>query len=182
MFIHKSHSKNELVKICEAYNFNINNPRQYRKIDLSALIVDYMNQLEYIEPNDDYYFCDKTDLELFLINVNPKKRLTIKEKSKVIDLCKRIKHYCRNGFHDNINGFRTIQDVYEKAEYIKPYGDIPSVRKAIRELNNQHYKLYNIEPIISKHIQQELDNKHKLKSNGCYKLEIKHHKVIVSFS
>ena len=73
MFIHKSHSKNELVKICEAYNFNINNPRQYRKIDLSALIVDYMNQLEYIEPNDDYYFCDKTDLELFLINVNPKK-------------------------------------------------------------------------------------------------------------
>ena len=181
MFIHKSHSKNELVKIVEAFHIPITNPRQYRKIDLSALIMDRLNQTEFIIPCDDYWFGTLIDLKHYLLNINPKKILTIKEKSNVINICKRIKHYCRNGLHVDINGFGSVEDVYKEAEYIKKYGDIPSVRKSIRELNNSNHKLYTIEPIVSLHVQKELAKKEQLRQKCVYKCEIKYGTFYVTF-
>ena len=36
--IHKSHSKNEIVKIIQACDIDIPNPKKFRKIDLSKLL------------------------------------------------------------------------------------------------------------------------------------------------
>ena len=181
MFIHKSHSKNELVKIVEAFHIPITNPRQYRKIDLSALIMDRLNQTEFIIPCDDYWFGTLIDLKHYLLNINPKKILTIKEKSNVINICKRIKHYCRNGLDTATNGYDSIEDVYSEAEYIKKYGNIPSVRKALRELNSQDCLLYIIEPVISPHVVKELAQKEELKKRGKYKYTYKRGTFCLSF-
>ena len=82
MIIHKSHSKSELVKIVELFYIDISNPRQYRKIELSALISNHLEQIESLEIDDDnpYFFTNIIDLKYYLINVNPKKILTIKQR------------------------------------------------------------------------------------------------------
>ena len=181
MKIHKSHSKLELVKIVESFDIPIINPRQFRKTDLSALIVNKLNQMEYIIPCEYFWFCNLIDLKLYLQTINPKKIISVKEKSNIIDICRRIKHYCHNGSHIEINRFKNIDDVYTAGEYIKKYGDIPSVRKSIRELNNSNHKLYTIEPIVSLHVQKELAKKEQLRQKGVYKCEIKHGTFYVTF-
>ena len=181
MFIHKTHSKNELVKIVEAFRIPITNPRQFRKVDLSALIVDRLTQMEYIVPCEEFWFCNITDLKLFLVRINPKKVLTIKEKNKVISICKKIKHYCRNGSDMEINGYKDISGVYEDAEYIKRYGDIPSVRKSLRELNKQYNRLYEIEPVVSPHVKKQLEQKECLRQKGLFKYGVEHGHFVLVF-
>ena len=165
MIIHKSHSKNELVHLINRYNININNPKQYRKVDLSALLVDRIKKLDCIEPVEDLPHLNLIELKLYLIKIHPNKILTIKEKHNVIYTCKKIKHFCRNGYNVSFTDYPTIDDVYNDAVYIKPYGDIPSVRKALIELNDNPHKPYCIDPVISPYCLRELEMRHKLKQS-----------------
>ena len=148
MFVHKSHSKNELIKIIKCFNLKINNPFKFRKIELSALIVHCLNNLISIEPCEEFFICNLIDLKLYLNTHNPNKMLSVKEKKDIIQICKKIKNYCKKGIHFN-NHYCDIEDVYKDANYIKHYGDIPSVRKCLRDLNHLHYKKELIEPMMS---------------------------------
>jgi hypothetical protein len=75
MIIHKSHSKLELVKIIIELNIKIKNPRQYKKIDLSALLIDQLDIVDNIKPSINLPFNNIIDLKYYLINVNPNKTL-----------------------------------------------------------------------------------------------------------
>jgi len=173
MFIHKSHSKKELINIINSYNIKIKYPQQYKKIELSALLVDALKHMDNIVPCDDLPFLCIIDLKLYLTKLNPKKQLSIKDKSKVILTTKKIKHFCRNGYN--------INDLYEDALMISHYGDIPSVRKCISELNQYPNKIQDIKCIISPYTQKELDLKQKLRRQRIYKCEIKHGHFVVRF-
>jgi len=179
--IHKSHSKNELVKIIESCEIDIKNPRKYRKTDLSILLNDKLKIIEFIKPNEDLCIYNLTDLRYYLSIVNPKKRLSIKEKNKVILICKKIKHLSRNSFLLSETEYKDMNEVFIDAEYICNFGDIPSVRKAIRDLNNYTFLKKPFEPKLSDIMKKELDMKQKLKQTAIYKCEIKQGKFIIEF-
>ena len=181
MFIHKSHSKKELINIIRIYNIKIKYPQQYKKVEVCALLVDQLKQMDNIVPCDDLPFLCIIDLKLYLTKLNPKKQLSIKDKSKVILITKKIKHFCRNGYNIDITDYQNINDLFEEALMISHYGDIPSVRKAITELNRYPHKVQEINCIISPYTQNEIDLKNKLRQSKIYKCEIKQGHFLVRF-
>ncbi len=95
---------------------------------------------------------------------------------------RRLKHFCRNGYDiKNTEFYNTIDDIYVDAQYISHYGDIPSVRMAINELNNNPNAPFNIKVIISPHTQKEIDLKKRLKIKNKYKCEFKQGHFVLNF-
>ena len=181
MIIHKSHSRKELCNLIELLKLDIDNPKQYKKIDCAGILVHHINGLETVEPNIQLPFNNVIELKHYLINQNPNKLLSIKEKNNVIHICKKIKHFCRNGYQLNLTDYKSIDMLYREAKYICRFGGIPSVRKAIRELNEYHDKPTNLEVDIPLHIQKELEIKDKLKRKNNFVFEIKKGEFLVKF-
>lgn len=183
MNIHKSHSKKELCNIITTCNLNINNPRQYKKKDLVSALIKELHKIDEISPElTTYFFANKIDLIYFLMNCNPKKLLTVKEKNEIIKSCKRISHYINNSYNVSTSTFKTINDVYEEAERIAEYGDIPSVRRVCKKLKNDPNKLKDIKPKLSPMVEKELEEKKLFKKVHMTNLKINREgPFIVSF-
>jgi len=181
MIIHKSHSKNELCKMIDLLGFDISNPKQYKKIDCAGIMVHHINTLDSIEPSLYLPFNNVVELKHYLVNANPNKLLSIKEKNAVIHTCKKIKHFCRNGFDISLSEYKTIDELYRDADYVKKFGAIPSVRKAIRELNEYPNKPKYIDVNIPLHVEKELEIKSKLRKKNQFKLEVKKGEFLVKF-
>ena len=78
MIIDKSFSKSELINIIKTYKIDIDNPGKYRKVELSALLVEKLNSLDDIIPSPNLPFLNIIELKFYLTNINPKKTLSIK--------------------------------------------------------------------------------------------------------
>ena len=172
MIIHKSHSKNEICKLIDLLGISINNPKQYRKIDLSALFLHELLTLDFIKPSVYLPFTNVIELKHYLTNSNPKKLLTIKKKGEVIHICKKIKHFCRNNYCIEFTDYTNIEDLYKDARYIQQYGGIPSVRKSLKELNQYPHKPETIDPYIPDHIIKEIEIKQKLKASNKFQFKV----------
>jgi len=182
MYIHKSHSKKDIMNVIKRFNLDIVNSQKYKKIELSALVVNQINLLNEIEPCSDLCIFNLIDLINYLQSCNPKKLLTIKEKNNIIMQCKRLKHYCINNFNINFTDFNDIEELYNIAFHINNYGDIPSVRKTIKLLMNDPNKIRTLRPIISPIVQKELDKKMLYKKISYYKMEVKYGKYFIDFN
>ena len=180
--IHKSHSKKELVNIISLCKLDIKNPRQYKKKDLLIILKKELESLNEIEPElSTYLFHNIIDLKHYLMNCNPKKLLTIKQKNEVIKNCKRIQQYIRNNYILKSSTFDNIIDIYDLAETLQPYGDIPSVRRVCKGLNHDPNKIKIIVPIISAITQKELKDKETYKKTYEIKVEVKYGRFFISF-
>lgn len=182
MFIHKSHSKKDLINIIKKLDINIPNPQKYKKVEISALLDNKLDSIDNVDPCEELCIFNIIDLKLFLKNCNPKKLLTIKERNNIILICKRIKHYCINRFNIEVTDYEDMNDLYNEAVYINGYGDIPSVRKTIKILMNDPKKLYDLKPIISPIIKRELERKLLYKKVISYKLKVNYGKYYVDFT
>jgi len=122
----------------------------------------------------------------FLESKNPKKTLTIKEKNNVMLICKYIISYCKNNYDLSYTKYQKYQDLIDDMDYIKQFGDIPSVRRCCR-LMNEDVKACGRKfiPLISPQVQKELDDKKSVKGNTLYIMTIKRatkeNPIIVSF-
>jgi len=181
MMIHKSHSKNDLVKIIESLQIRVPNPRKYKKVELSALLSYQLNTIDDIELPADSMFLNLIDLKYFLTSCNPSKILTVKEKNNVINICKKIKHFSRNGFDVTLTDYKSLNQVFNDADYVKEYGCIPSVRKCLKELNKYQDKPHPWVANIPPHIKMELDRKDKLKKEGQFLFTKTTGKYILTF-
>ena len=181
MIIHKSHSKNEICKLIQLLEISISNPKQYRKIELSALFLHELSELDFIKPSLYLPFTNVIELKLYLTNPNPNKLLTIKKKGHVIHICKKIKHFCRNNYCVEFTDYADIQELYKDARYIQKYGGVPSVRKALKELNQYPQKTETIDPHIPDHIIKELEIKQKLKAQNKFQFKVSKGEFKVSF-
>ncbi len=182
MIIHKSWSKNELCKMIDLLGLDISNPKQYKKIDCAGIMVHHINTLDSIEPSLHLPFNNVVELKHCLINPNPNKLLSIKEKNNVIHTCKKIKHFCRNNYDISLSEYKNIDELYRDADYVKKFGAIPSVRKAIKELNEYPHKPREIVVDIPLHVKKELEIKAKLKKKNQFKLEVKKGHFIIKFN
>jgi hypothetical protein len=160
MKIHQSHSKKDLVEYIFKNEINITDPDRLNKKQL-------INQLEQLD-----------DIE-YLTYPNQLKNLSVKEKNIIMKKSKQIISLYKNGFIFDQSFYNNKDEVIKEAKEISEYGDIPSVRRAVKMVNNQFRT--NIKCKISEHIQEIIDQKEKIKDLSKPKFNVKYGKFKVEF-
>lgn len=163
MKIHPSHSKKDLVKIINELKLDIDTTLTRFEI----VRIFHKNKL--LEEYNLHFLCEE----------NKNKPLSIKEKNNVILKAKQINSLQKNGFNFNKSLFLDDDEVISTAFYICEHGDISSVRRAIKFVN-EHYEM-NIVCKISKDTRQHLDIKEDIKSNSVPCIQIKKGNFLVQF-
>jgi hypothetical protein len=162
MEIHSSHSKKELIDIASVFDLKIPDIVDLNKGQLVKEMVFVLEAMDEIPPDETYFFIkDKAELLDYLKNPNQSKLLTIKEKTEIMQTAKNLILYCRSNYFMARSGYYDFQQLYESAQRIAKYGDIPSVRRALELLEkdpkmNDYQK---IEPVISKKTQKKIRDK-----------------------
>ena len=152
MNIHKSHSKLDLLEIINDLDLKIVHSHQDNKKDIQQKLKNFCEKEEdFIFKKDNiYHIKNYYDLKCYLININPKKKISIKEKKQVMFIAKQIINYCLHGkvleWSHYYNDHRQIKD---DLDYIKQFGDIPSVRRACNLMNMTLTPQDHFHPLIS---------------------------------
>ena len=79
------------------------------------------------------------------------------------------------------NTYETIEEVITDAEEISKYGDIPTIRRALRLLQADTKIKNKISPVITYRTQQRLDRQKLLKKNSLAKMSVHHGHFVVKF-
>ena len=177
--IHKSFSKTDLLEIISVFNIHIDNANNLSKLQLSISIYNAIQDMDSIRPDTDLFMVNtKEELLNLLNNKNPEKMLSVKDKNKVMRFCKQVILYCNNNFDISYTTINTKEELYLFVEEISKYGYIPSVRRAIKLINRDS----GLTPILSNRAKRDLELKKNNKIKVIYGLQVKHAKVILSFS
>jgi hypothetical protein len=162
MIIDKSHSKTDLIDLINHLNLAIQFSHQDNKKNIQDKLYEFI-KTDFKIDNNFFKINNKTELITFLENKNPKKILSIKERNNVMLICKYI-----------ITKYKNYQDLIDDMDYIKQFGDIPSVRRCCRMMNGDIKSGGRIfTPLISPQVQKELDEKRIVKGNTMYIMTIK---------
>mgnify|MGYP003635785545 FL=1 len=176
-----SHSRKDLLEISDIFSIQINNKYSLTKKDLANELYHSLSNKQNIIPDLEYYFIyDKEELISYLRNPNQTKSIGIKQKDKIIQIARNIIFYTNNDFIYEPH-FEDIYDLINKAKYISDYGDISSVRRALRLLKLDKKIKQPIEPKISKRIRIQLQKKEEIKKKKTFLFTKKHKKVSVTF-
>jgi hypothetical protein len=174
MLIHKSHSKTDIIDLINNLGLKVVFSHQDNKKDIQSKLLKILEQK--IDIQENFYKIENRDgLIQYLSNVNPKKTLTIKEKNNVMMLCKHIIQYCKNNYDLGYTKYENIKELQDDMDFIKQFGDIPSVRRCCRLMNDdQKFGGYKFIPFISPQAQKELDDKKVVKSKSLNILKIRY--------
>tara|TARA_R110000824_G_scaffold235550_1_gene424340 strand:+ start:256 stop:819 length:564 start_codon:yes stop_codon:yes gene_type:complete len=166
MIIHKSHSKTDLIDLINHLNLDIHFSHQDNKKSIHDKLLSHIKSNFKID-NNFFKIENKTQLISFLENKNPKKILSIKEKNNVMLICKYIINYCKNNYDLTHTKYKHYQDLIDDVDFIKQFGDIPSVRRCCRLMNDDIKaggRKFN--PLISPQVKKDLEEKKTLKGNS----------------
>ena len=185
MIIHKSHSKTDLIDLINHLNLKVVFSHQDNKKDIQLKLIECLKDTIIIKKNF-YNIETKDGLIQYLINKNSKKVLSIKEKNSVMMLCKHIIQYCKNNYDLEYTKYESINELQDDMDFIKQFGDIPSVRRCCRLMNQDpKFSNYTFKPLISPQIQKELDEKKSIKKNKTLNFKLrfatKENPIIVTF-
>ncbi len=90
-------------------------------------------------------------------------------------LCKHIIQYCKNNYDLGYTKYDNIKELQDDMDFIKQFGDIPSVRRCCRLMNEDiKFSGYKFIPFISPQAQKELDDKKVVKSKNLNILKIRY--------
>ena len=171
MIIHPSHSRRDLIEVCEVFNIEIEDVYDLPKISLIKTLLNELDNINYIEPELDYFFVnDIEQLKRYLSEPNQSKNITIAMKEKMIKDARRIISYCQSGF-EPFPHFENKDEVYTCGLEVSQHCDISTCRRAIKLLNEDRSIPRKIEPIISNRIKKQIERKEavKKKTAGQYK-------------
>lgn len=179
---HKSHSRRELIEIIKLFKLPIEDCEDYNKKDLTEKMIDTLNTIDNIIPDEHFYGINNlNELKEHLIKPNQKKILSIKDKNEIMITAKLIISFCKGGYCVEISYFDSMDEIYVEARRVSQFGDIPSVRRMCKLLNNNPHSNEMIYPVISKKVQRDLEVK-SLTSKKVHKsLHVKHGIVNVVF-
>ncbi|NVM38649.1 MAG: hypothetical protein HWN81_23885 [Candidatus Lokiarchaeota archaeon] len=154
-------------------NLKIVFSHQDNKKDIQTKLIECLKKPIDIKKNF-YNIETKDGLIQFLINKNSKKVLSIKEKNSVMMLCKHIIQYCKNNYDLEYTKYETINELQDDMDFIKQFGDIPSVRRCCRLMNEDpNITHYTFKPLISPQVQKELDEKKNIKKTNVLKFKLR---------
>tara|TARA_R100001230_G_C5654927_1_gene159816 strand:+ start:264 stop:821 length:558 start_codon:yes stop_codon:yes gene_type:complete len=184
--IHKTYSKADLCEIISLYGMNIDNPHLLRKCDLSAKVESYIktdNPIHFDNSNKlfENITC-KSELVELLSNINPYKRLSVKQKNNVMKFCKDMIHYCNHGYVLENTIYKSERDIESYMREIVSYGDIPSVRRVCRLMRDNPHITDKFNPVISVKTRLQLEEKEKSKVRPVNCLIAKQGQFTLSFS
>ena len=178
--IHPSHSRKDLIEVCEVFNIEIEDLYDLQKISLVSLLESEIERIEYIEPEYEYYFVEDIEgLKSYLIEPNQSKNITIATKEKVIKDSRRIIAYCQSAFNI-FPHFESKEEVYESAKIVAEHCDISTCRRAIKLINEDRSMPSRIQPVISNRVRKQIERKELVKKTtqgqfrthkGSFKLE-----------
>ena len=179
--IHMTHSRKELLDVIRLFKLPVTNRSDKNKRQLSEAIVECIDFLHVIQPEDEYFFVScKEELIDYLVKENQYKSLTIREKDEVMILAIKIIQYAKNGYLLIPSSYMDTKQIFDDAKYISKYPEIPSVRKAIELYNYDQKAREKIELVIPRRIKVQLDKRKKVKSSQI-PLYVKHGEFILDF-
>ena len=179
--VHMSHSRKELLDIIRVFKLPITSKNDKNKKELQDAIVETVRFLDNVEPEDEYFFIGcKEELTEYLKKQNPAKTLTIKEKTEVMLVAKKIIAYSRHGYFLLPCGYMDAIDVYKDATYIAKFPEIPSVRKAVELINKDPKMRDKIEMVIPRRVKKQLEKRKAVKQSNI-PLYVKKGEFILSF-
>ena len=183
MSIHKSHSKQELIDIINDLQIsNIELSHSDTKSDTHAKILAYMDAFPSEKyPENVYKICDTHDLRVYLTNTNPKKNLSVKEKSVVMGICKEITRFAKSNYIVQNTRYASIKELEDDMLYIVQYGDLPSVRRATKLMNENIQRTRHWTCIISPQMKKVIDEKEQQKKTNSYHATFRRGEFTVSF-
>ena len=180
--IDKTFSKGDLLEIISRFNIHVPGCNTLDKLRLSIMLWSEINNIQSIpEDNEIYMIKNVQELKTYLTKPNPDKLLTIKQKQKIMRFCKEVIVYCNNGYNLDSSIFNNLEEIYIQMEDISVYGDIPSVRRAIRLINQDPKIKERIEPVISNKMKRVLESKNKKKVKKYYGLISKKGSFTITF-
>ena len=181
--INKTFSKGDMLEIISTFGIDIPNANHMDKLRLSiALWSELGNLSEVPEDNEIYMIKNLSELKQYLQNSNPDKVLSVKQKQKIMRFCREVIVYCNNGFNLDYSIFNSYEEIHIPMKDISIHGDIPSVRRAIKLLNNDTNLKEKIEPIISNKMKKQLEKKNKKKVKIVYSLIRKEGEFLIDFN
>jgi len=166
MRIHDTFTKKDIVNIIEDNHIEHINTKLTRYEIIKDLIT-------WINEND------LNSQFSFLENENENKKLTIKEKNDIITKAQQIISLHKNGYNYDYSCYDDYDDLIRECESLTKYGDISSVRRAIKFVNNK-YDL-DLQCYISDEINEKLEHREILKKNATPKITFVFKKCIVKF-
>lgn len=180
--IHKSFSKQDLIHLINSLNIPVIFNHSINKREIQEKLVNYYHEKEEdIKKENVYGIVTKQDLFIYLSKLNPKKTLNIKEKNNIMTICKEIIRYCNNKYDLNYTSYNNLQDIVDDMNYIKQYGDIPSVRRCCKLMNGCCKVNDTFKPLISPQVKQMLQEKSISKTQIIICLTIKKGPIVLSF-
>lgn len=180
--INKTFSKGDMIEVIRAFNIDIPNFSSMDKSTLSMKLWAELCSIDSIQPETEIFnISDIEELKLYMINKNPNKLLSVKEKNKLMKFCKEVIVYCNNGYNIDMSVFNDFTEIEIQIRDISKYGDIPSVRRAIRLFNNDPKLNEKIKPIISNRVKREMEIKKKNKVKTYYGIIIKSGSFEINF-
>jgi hypothetical protein len=158
--IHKSHSKKNIIELIQLLNIPIEDPEDLNKHQIQKKMIVYANE----NPNSMFmpnhlFITSMKDLIDHLTNINQKKINGTDTRANVMKKAKKLTQYTKSDYLYFEKGYMRIEDVIEDVEYILPYGDFPSVRKAIAHINNDPKLTNKYFPVISQKEQNRIKEK-----------------------
>lgn len=179
--IHPSHSRKDLIEICEVFNIELVDIHDISKNELALSLESGLDAIDFIEPEDLFYHIkDLEELKMYLSEPNQTKNLSIAERERIITISRNIISYCRSGFHLGIV-FKDLKQLKKSAEEVAQYCDISTCRRAIKKLSLDKKISPSIVPVLSNKIKRKLHRKEQLKKDSIGKLHVKHGKFSVIF-
>tara|TARA_R100000664_G_C2707682_1_gene105650 strand:+ start:88 stop:420 length:333 start_codon:yes stop_codon:yes gene_type:complete len=107
------------------------------------------------------------------------KKLTIKNRDEIIKVARKVKTFCKSGLDISKGIYKNNDELIADAIYISNYGEISSVRKAIKLV--EEVLDLKIPLQIPEDIKKDLDEKEKLKKDQTPRFQVKYGKYYVSF-
>ncbi len=185
IIIEKSHSKNDLIDLINTLDLRVVFSHQDNKKSIQDKLIELLQNREKQSPfksDNVYRIANYADLRMYLKSKNPKKSLSVKEKGDIMKICKHIISYCNLGYNIKLSShYNTKQEIIDDMNYIKAYGDIPSVRRACKLINKYEKIDDQFHPIISPQIQRKLQDKVYTQQTLGGRLTIKRGEIEVRF-
>jgi len=183
--INKTHSKLDLIQVILDLGLPIVYSHQDNKKDIQIKLQNYIKDIKKYKkkyPNNVYQINNLQDLKFYLISQNPKKNITIKERKIVMYITKQIISYCVNGRELEWNNYyNDTQQIEDDMNYIKQFGDIPSVRRACFLMNKDMKQEFHFHPIISPQVKNRIKIVRDEKQKVFPQLISKHGRFLLDF-
>ena len=180
--ISKTHSKAELIDIINDLQIsNIELSHSDTKSDTHTKILAYIDTHSEKYLDNVYRIGDTHDLRVYLANKNPKKNLSVKEKSVVMGVCKEITRYAKSNYIVENTRYASLKELEDDMLFVTQFGDLPSVRRSVKLMNQNIQRSRHWTCVISPQVKKIIEEKEAQKKTNAYHATFRRGEFIITF-